>query len=207
MTLLPAMTKTNPVTPSFYKLLFVLCLTGMLVISDSPSVTASTRTSTDVSSTGYSVLKLLLEDEQHLTIIRRTKMIITFDGISDHSTRLIDMISDSSEQDLQALEKLAMNRPVIRFEDFSDDAIGKATLDSLRMTTAKEFFFEANAFEKNLLLSQLKVLRLISHLAQQLELKETNKERKTLLRKMSDRYEEYYQQVNARITITTVNRS
>ena len=136
------MIKTNPVTPSFYKLLFVFCLTGMLAISDSPSVIASTRTNTEVSSTGYSVLKLLLEDEQHLTIIRRTKMIITFDGISDHSTRLIDMISDSSEQDLQALEKLATNRPVIQFEEFSDDAIGKATLDSLRMTTAKEFFFE-----------------------------------------------------------------
>jgi hypothetical protein len=75
------------------------------------------------------------------------------------------------------------------------------------MTTAKEFFFEADDFEKNLLLSQLKVLRLISHLAQQLELKETNKERKVLLQKMSNRYENYYQQVNALITITTVNRS
>jgi len=134
-------------------------------------------------------------------------MIVTFDGISDHSSSLIDKISDSSEQDLEALEKLASNRPVIQFEEFSDDAIGKATLDSLRMTTAKEFFFEADDFEKNLLLSQLKVLRLISHLAQQLELKETNKERKVLLQKMSNRYENYYQQVNALITITTVNRS
>jgi ATP-dependent protease HslVU (ClpYQ) peptidase subunit len=206
-TLLPAMTKTKPVTPSFFKLLLVLCLTGMLVISDSPSVIASIRTGTDDSSTGYSVLKLLLEDEQHLTTIRRAKMIVTFDGISNHSSHLIDMISDSSEQDLEALEKLAMNRPVIQFEEFSDDAIGKATLDSLRMTTAKEFFFRTDDFEKDLLLSQLKVLRLISHLAQQLELKETNKERKVLLKKMSDRYEKYYQQVNALITITTVNRS
>ena len=201
------MTKYNPVTPSLFKLLLVLCLTGMFVISDSPSVNASTRTNTGVSSTGYSVLKLLLEDEQHLTIIRRTQMIVTFDGISDPSTRLIDKISDSSEQDLDALEKLARNRPIIQFVEFSDDAIGKATLDSLRMTTAKEFFFEADDFEKNLLLSQLKVLRLISHLAQQLELKETNKERKDLLRKISNRYENYYQQVNALITITTANSS
>ena len=201
------MTKTNPVTPSLFKLLFVLCLTGMLVISDSPSVKASTRTITSASPTGYSVLKLLLEDEQHLTIIRRAQMIITFDGISDPSTRLIDMISDSSDQDLEALEKLAMNRPVIQFQDFPDDAIGKATLDSLRMTTAKEFFFDADDFEKNILLSQLKVLRLISHLSLQLEIKEPNKERKALLLKMSDRYEDYYQQVNARITITTTSRS
>lgn len=201
------MTKYNPFTPSLYKLLFVLCLTAVLVISDAPSVIASTQKNTGVSSTGYSVLRLLLEDEQHLTIVRRAQMIVTFDSISNHSTRLIDDISDSSERDLDALEKLAMSKPVIQFEVFSDDAIGKATFDSLRMTTAKEFFFEADDFEKNLLLSQLKVLRLISHLAQQLELKETNKKRKVLLQKMSNRYESYYQQVNTLITVTTVNRS
>ena len=206
-TLLPAMTKYTLFTPSLYKLLFLFCMTGVFIISDTPSVNAGARMNTGVSSTGYSVLKLLLEDEQHLTLIRRTKMIVTFDGISDHSTRLIDMISDSSEQDLEALEKLAMKKPVIQFEEFSDDAIGKATLDSLRMKTAKELFFESDDFEKNILLSQLKVLRLISHLAQQLELKETNVKRKALLQEMSDRYEDYYQQVNARITITMANRS
>jgi hypothetical protein len=179
----------------------------MLIISDSPSVNAGAQANTGTPSTGYSVLKLLLEDEQHLTLIRRAQMIVTFNGISEQSVRLIDMISDSSDQDLETLEKLARNRPAIQFQDFPDDAIGKATLDSLRMTTAKEFFFDADDFEKNILLSQLKVLRLISHLSLQLEIKEPNKERKALLLKMSDRYEDYYQQVNARITITTTSRS
>ena len=201
------MTKYSPACHSIYKLLFVLCISAMLIISDSPSVNAGAQANTGTPSTGYSVLKLLLEDEQHLTLIRRAQMIVTFNGISEQSVRLIDMISDSSDQDLETLEKLARNRPAIQFQDFPDDAIGKATLDSLRMTTAKEFFFDADDFEKNILLSQLKVLRLISHLSLQLEIKEANKERKALLLKMSDRYEDYYQQVNARITITTTSRS
>ena len=201
------MKKYSPARHSLYKLLFVLCTSAMLMISDSPSVNARAPANFSTPSTAYSVLKLLLEDEQHLTLIRRAQMIVTFNGISEQSARLIDMISDSSDQDLEALEKLAMNRPVIQFQDFPDDAIGKATLDSLRMTTAKEFFFDADDFEKNILLSQLKVLRLISHLSLQLEIKEPNKERKALLLKMSDRYEDYYQQVNARITITTTSRS
>ena len=201
------MTIYSPACHSIYKLLFVLCILAMLIISDSPSVNAGAPANFSTPSTAYSVLKLLLEDEQHLTLIRRAQMIVTFNGISEQSARLIDMISDSSDQDLEALEKLAMNRPVIQFRDFPDDAIGKATLDSLRMTTAKEFFFDADDFEKNILLSQLKVLRLISHLSLQLEIKEPNKERKALLQKMSDRYEDYYQQVNARITITTTSRS
>ncbi|MBT8120323.1 MAG: hypothetical protein KJN89_11485 [Gammaproteobacteria bacterium] len=201
------MKKLNPASSSLHKLLLVFCISATLIISDSPSVNASARTMTGTPSTGYSALKILLEDEQYLTFIRRTQMIVTFSGISEDSVRLIDLISDSSEQDLETLEKLAMHRPAIQFEEFSDDAIGKATFDALRMTTAKEFFFEADDFEKNILLSQLKVLRLISHLAKQLALEETNNKRKDLLLKMSDRYEDYYQQVNARIVITTANKS
>lgn len=201
----------NPVTPSLYKLIFVASLVAVLIISDSPAVSANTQASVNSTASpiapGYSVLKLLLEDEQHLTFIRRTQMVITFDSIGDHSARLIDAISDSSERDLEKLEKLATAKPVFLFEEFSDDAIGKATLDSLRMTTAKEFLFESDDFEKNLLLSQLKVLRVISHLAIQLEHKETNAKRKKWLNKISNQYEDYYQQVNARITITNKDKT
>jgi len=179
-------------------------LTGTLVIADSPVVTSNVQqanTSLDTVS-GYSALKLFLEDEQNLTIIRRAKMLITFSGISDQSTKLIDDIADTSTQALEELEKLSTAKPAFEFVEFPDETIAKATVDSLRMTTAKEFLFAGDDFEKNLLLSQLKILRLISHLAKQLEEKETNAKRKMWLGKLSDRYESYYQKVNASILIS-----
>ena len=188
--------------PSFYKLLFITSLISAFVIADNPVVNANSRSTTSSTSTGYSALKLFLEDEQYLTAIRRTKMVISFSGISDKSEKLIDKISDSSEQALEELEKLAAVKPAIVFEEFSDETIGKATLDSLRMTTAKEFLLESENFEKNLLLSQLNILRVISHLAEQLEEKETSAKRKAWLNKLANRYENYYQQIYARITIS-----
>ena len=188
--------------PSFYKLIFITSLVGAFAIADNPVVNANNRSATNPASTGYSALKLFLEDEQHLTTIRWTKMVISFSGISDKSTKLIDNINDSSEQALEELEKLAAVKPSFVFKEFSDDTIGKATLDSLRMTTAREFLFESESFEKNLLLSQLNILRVISHLAKQLEEKETSIKRKAWLNKLADRYENYYQQIHARIIIS-----
>ena len=107
------------------------------------------------------------------------------------------------KQAIGKLEELAQKKPVIIFEEFSDTTIGKATFDSLRMTTAKEFIFDGEDFEKDLLLSQLKVLRLISHLAAQLEKVEHDEKRKLWLSKLSKQYEKYYQQVNMRISIKT----
>ena len=154
-------------------------------------------------SSGYSTLKLLLEDEQHLTTIRRTKMILTFSSISDNSCKLIDNIANSSRQAIDKLDKLAQKKPIIVFKEYSDATIAKATFDSLRMTTAKEFIFDGENFEKNLLLSQLNVLRLISHLAAQLEEIESSEKRKLWLSKLSKQYEKYYQKVNKRISINT----
>ncbi len=187
---------------SFYKLLFITSLISAFVIADNPVVNANNRSATSPTSTGYSALKLFLEDEQYLTAIRRTKMVISFSGISEKSEKLIDKISDSSEQAIEELEKLAAIKPSLVFEEFSDETIGKATLDSLRMTTAKEFLLESENFEKNLLLSQLNILRVISHLAEQLEEKETSSKRKAWLKKLANRYENYYQQIYARITIS-----
>jgi hypothetical protein len=191
--------------PSFYKLLFITSLLSAFVIADNPVVNANSRSTTSSTAAGYSALKLFLEDEQYLTAIRRTKMVISFSGISDKSEKLIDEISDSSEQAIEELEKLAALKPAFDFEEFSDETIGKATLDSLRMTTAKEFLLESENFEKNLLLSQLNILRVISHLAEQLEEKETCVKRRVWLNKLANRYENYYQQIYARITIS-VNR-
>ena len=190
-----------------YRLIAVIALLSFVNISSSATVRATDQTLSESITYGYSTLKIFLEDEQYLTAIRRTKMLITFSDISDSSRKLIDDIADSSEQALAELKKIAQEKPPIAFEEFSDETIAKATLDSLRMTTAKEFLFETEDFEKNLLLSQLKVLPVISHLAEQLEKKETNQQRKVWLNKLANRYEKYYQQVNANISIANKNRS
>ena len=185
-----------------YTLLFFTSLLGVVVVTGNPAIGGSHQKAVNTVDAGYSALKLFLEDEQHLTTIRRVKLVLAFESISGKSTKLIDEIADSSEQALEDLEKLATAKPVIVFEEFSDESIGKATLDSMRIATAKEFLFETDDFEKDLLLSQSNILRVISHLAKQLEEKETNAKRKAWLNKLAIRYEKYYQQVYARISIT-----
>lgn len=192
---------------SLHRLIFISSLAGSLVIADSPVVTASVQhisISPDAIA-GYSALKLFLEDEQHLTTIRRVKIVINFSDISEQSIKLVDNIADSSAQAAEELEKLSTVKPDFKFENFPDESIAKSTIDSLRMTTFKEFMFDGDDFEKDLLLSQLKVLPMISHLAKQLEEKETNSKRKKWLNKLADQYENYYQKVNARILISSKN--
>ena len=191
----------------FVNTLLITSLFGTLITSDTQrpisDVPPQPISNTSSLSSGYSTLRLFLEDEQYLTAVRRTKMILTFSTISDNSSNLIDNIADSSEQALDKLEELSQKKPVIIFEEFSNTTIAKATFDSLRITTAKEFIFDGEDFEKDLLLSQLKVLRLISHLAAQLEKVEPDEKRKLWLSKLSEQYENYYQQVNTRISIKT----
>ena len=187
---------------SLYRLISIIALIGIFNISSTTLVNANNKTTISDIATGYRVLKIFLEDEEYLTTIRRAKMIVTFSDISDDSGKLIDEISSSSEQALDELDDLAQQKPVIVFENFPDEMIAIATLDSLRMTAAKEFLFESENFEKNLLLSQIKVLPVISHLAQQLEEKETVTKRKKWLNKLAKRYEKYYQQVNNRILLS-----
>lgn len=188
---------------SLYKLIIIITLLGIVNIYSATTVSANNQTLSGSIASGYSALKIFLEDEQYLTTIRRTKMVITFSDISDNSKKLIDDIADSSEQALVELEAFAQQKPVVVFEDFSEEMIAIATLDSLRMETAKEFLFEADDFEKNLLLSQLKVLPVISHLAEQLEKKETNLKRKTWLNELAKKYKDYYQQVDDSISLAS----
>ena len=180
-----------------FRLLLITSLIGLGAVQ----ADAGNR-KTDSLDAGYSALRLFLKDEQHLTTIRRLKLVIGFESISDKSVKLIDDIADTSAEALDQLEQLAAARPVIVFEEFSDESIGKSTLDSLRYATAKEFLFETENFEKDLLLSQSHILRVISHLARQLEQKETNTRRKAWLQKIADRYETFYQQVYARLSVT-----
>ena len=87
--------------PSFYKLLFITSLICAFVIAENTVVNANSRSVTSPTTTGYSALKLFLEDEQYLTAIRRTKMVISFSDISDKSGKLIDYINDTSEQAIE----------------------------------------------------------------------------------------------------------
>ena len=48
----------------------------------------------------------------------------------------------------------------------------------------------------------MQVLRVISHLAKELEEQETNLKRKAWLNNLAVRYENYYQQVFSRLTVT-----
>ena len=194
------------------KLLLIGSVAGALYVASFSLVTANAPTSVSSSTTSavdsaYSVLKLLLEDEQHLTTIRHTKMVITFTSINDTSSKLIDGISDGSEQLLNELEKLSEEDPAINFTGFSEDSIATTTLDSLRLATAKEFLFDSDNFEKNLLLSQLKILPVIIHLAEQLEKKETNTGRKQWLSKLANQYKKHYQLVNSRISVSDIEES
>ena len=185
---------------SFLKSILLITLLGVFV-SAGPVAASPHQSSAGSIDSGYSALKLFLEDEQYLTAIRRVKTVITFEGVSKPTTELIDSIADFSEQALKELEALASAKPAIVFEDFDENSIGKATLDSMRYATAKEFLLDSNDFEKNLLLSQSQILRVISHLAKQLEQKESNPKRKAWLNKVARHYEDYYRQVYRRISV------
>lgn len=175
-------------------------LFALFIFAGISSAAANNQRADTSVSTGYSALKLLLEDEQYLTTIRRTKMVLTFSDIDDDSRKLIDSIAITSEQALEDLEKIKHAKPQIKYTNFPDDSISKATFDSLRFTEGKEFLFESDDFEKNLLISQLKILRVISHLALQIKEKESNVKRQKWLIRLAETYENYYQKVNARIT-------
>ncbi len=176
-------------------------LSALLATTMNHDSYADHAASADELNTGYSVLILFLEDEQYLTVIRRAKLILTFSGISDASEQLVDDIADTSEDALEQFDELADERPPLELKAFSDNMIGKITFDSLRSQTAREFIFDSDGFEKNLLLSQHKILRVISQLASQLSTFETSQKRIIWLQMISERYENFYQQVHKHIHI------
>jgi hypothetical protein len=191
----------------FFVCRLLLLASAVVAFGITPAIAGSSTGGTDDLGGGYSVLRLLLKDEQHLTTIRRVKLVIAFESVSDSTAALVDRIADTSSEALEELARLAKEKPAIEFKEFSDDSIGKATLDSLRIATAKQFLLETDDFEKDLLLSQAQVLHLISHLARQLEEKEINTRRKTWLGELAQRYGDHYREVYARIAITRKNKA
>jgi hypothetical protein len=200
---LSIMNKYSHTKPALCGLIVICSLLGMLVFSDR-TVLASSQATDDRRvnlNTGYSALKLFLQDEQYLTIIRRTKAVLMFEGISESSKQLIDAISDTSATALEQLDYIASAKPSIQLKEFSDTSIAMTTLDAMRMTTAKELLFNSDDFEKSLLLSQAQILRVISHLLRGIEQQEPNLKRKDWLGNLAGRYEGYYRKVYARITV------
>ena len=165
------------------------------------SPTARSKQNNSEVSAGYNALHLFLENQRYLTTVMRVKSFLTFDGISVDSAKLIDTIEKSSSKALAEMEKLKQKKPVIAIHEFPDDSIGKATFDALRMTAAKEFLFDPKNFEKNLLLSHAQLLRVISHLAEELEEQESNNKRKVWLSNLVERYEQYYALIYKRIAL------
>jgi hypothetical protein len=190
---------------SFLRLPIFACSLLVLVLFSNKLVLANDAPASDKRAnlnTGYSALALFLQDEQYLTIIRRTKAVLMFEGISESSKQLVDNISETSAKALEQLEYLASSNPGIKVEGFPRDSIITTTMDAMRMTAAKELLFNSDDFEKNLLLSQVQILRVISHLAREIQHQEPNLKRKDWLGKLAEHYEGYYRQVYARISIT-----
>jgi hypothetical protein len=200
---LSSMNEYGHTKPALCGLIVICSLLGLLVFSSTTVLASSPSTDNRRTylNSGYSALKIFLQDEQYLTIIRRTKAVLMFEGISESSKRIIDAISDTSATALEQLEYIASAKPPIRLKVFSEDSIAMTTLDAMRMTTAKELIFNSDDFEKSLLLSQAQILRVISHLLREIEQQEPNLKRKDWLGKLADRYEGYYREVYARISV------
>ena len=176
----------------------------IFIVGVSCSTPSTIRSQSDVSevNSGYSILLLFLENQKNLTTLGQIKALFMFKDINDDSAKLILKITKSSEEALAELEKLASKKPTIIVKEFSDNSISKATFDSLRITTAKELLFDSENFEKNFLFSQAQLIRVISHLAEELEAQEVNEKRKAWLLKLVKRYEAYYSLIYKRITLT-----
>lgn len=186
-----------------YKQLLSFCLLFCFTASCSIiDATSSTKPAVSEVNTGYSALALFLENQEQLKTLRSVRSFLTRKQMSSESEKLIDSISEYSAQALKELKTQASKQPTITIKQFSDNSIGMSTFDSLRMSTAKQLMFDSRNFEKNLLLSQTQILKLISHLAEELRKKEHNRKRKVWLSDLSRRHEDYYTRVYERIALT-----
>lgn len=155
---------------------------------------------------GYSLLRLFLDDEQYLTAIRRAKTVINLDGTNDQVSALIDEIADTSETACEQLEALATEKPAVEFASFNDTSITLATLDDLRFATAKTLIIDGENFEKNMMLSQIQVLPVITQIATRLAENENNPKRKNWLLQLAAQYSDYYRRVHALLDIATTRK-
>jgi len=158
------------------------------------TVTTTAQSASNVVATepGYSLLRQLLVDEHYLTTIRRVKHILNFGGISARSADLVDQISSTSEKALHQLDSMATEPPAIQFDQLDEPNIAITTFDALRYDMARKFIFDGEHFEKDVLLSQVQVLPVITHLTKQLEANEANARRKKWLHDLAEHYSDFY---------------
>lgn len=170
-----------------------LCAQGLvlflLVLIAAPAHSASKTIATE---SGYSMLRLFLVDEHYLTAIRRVKSVLSFGGISVTTASFIDEIATASEAALHQLDALAKEQPTIQFDPFDESNIVITTFDALRYSMARQLFLDTAQFEKNLLLSQVQILPVITHLIKQLAANETNPQRKKWLADLAREYAGFY---------------
>ena len=87
---------------------------------------------------------------------------------------------------------LAGEAPAIQFDELDEPNIAITTFDALRYDMARKFIFDGEHFEKDVLLSQVQVLPVITHLTKQLEANEVNTQRKKWLHDLAEHYSEFY---------------
>lgn len=170
--------------------LFLILVLSLVVLT--PAATVQSASKNIATESGYSMLRLFLVDEHYLTAIRRVKSVLSFGGISPDTAGLVDEIAIASETALNQLEILAKESPAIQFDTFDESNIAITTFDALRFSMARQLFLDSTHFEKNLLLSQIQILPVITHLIKQLEANETNKERKKWLHNLAEQYAGFY---------------
>ncbi|MGD8310980.1 MAG: hypothetical protein PVJ66_00165 [Gammaproteobacteria bacterium] len=151
---------------------------------------------------GYAILRTILGDEQYLKVIRLTKGIVSFKSVSESTRQVIDDIAQTASAAHEELERLASLSPEIIFASGEGAVIEQITLRALRITTAKEFLASKENFEVILLVSQTQALRLVSHLAGELQDIETNPRRKAWLEELANRFEKLYARTLARLKVS-----
>ncbi len=152
---------------------------------------------------GYSVLRKMLGDEQHLKTLRVAKSVVTLNNVSDPTRRLIDDIAAASSTGLDRLDGIAALKPRISFDSSCSSMLDRAMLDPMRLSTAKDLLMASgDEFEIRLVVSQVQALRMISELAGELRDLDPNVQRQVWLQELSGQYAALYKRAVASLSLT-----
>jgi len=185
-----------------YKLAFLIVVLALVACDGHGKTAVSQSDDTRRSlNSGYVILHTMLRDQQYLKTIRLTKTLVTFQSVSEPTRKIVDAIAQTSSTALDELERLASEAPKIDLDAGKDTGIEQMTRDALRTTTAKEYLTSKKDFELVLLISQIQVLRYITHLAMELKVIETNDSRRAWLDTLSGRIEKLYLRVLSRLKV------
>jgi hypothetical protein len=182
-----------------------LCIVSLCLVSCQPpdSPAAAVPEQAQARDAGYSVLRKLLGDEQHLRVLRLAKMVVSLRAISGPTRKLIDDITDAAAGDSDRLDRVAALEPRIRFDASCSTLLDRAMLDPMRLATAKELVMApGDEFEIRLVVSQVQALRMISQLVGELGDLDPNAQRQAWLGELSARYEALYKRAVSRLSLT-----